>query len=217
MRLPELRNLIRQGETETVEFKTKVNHPEKIVKEIVAFANTKGGKLLLGVSDQGQLLGLSATHEAVYTLEAAIAKYCFPEINFHREIIPLTAKRSIIIYTIFESEFKPHYTLFSKHKKHRQEYIRLADRSVKASREMKEILRRERRQSAVRFTYGEKEKVLLNYLKDHHYITLNNFAKLAGINRFLASRTLVTLVLAKVLQIIPREGEDLYCFNAISV
>ena len=217
MKLPELRNLVRQGETETVEFKTKVNHPEKIVKEIVAFANTRGGKLLLGVSDQGKLLGLSATQEAVYTLEAAIAKYCFPEISFYREIIPLTAKRSIIIYTIFESEYKPHYTLFSKHKRHRQEYIRLADRSVKASREMKEILRRERRQSAVRFTYGEKEKVLLNYLKDHHYITLNNFAKLAGINRFLASRTLVTLVLAKVLQIIPREGEDLYCFNAISV
>ncbi len=217
MNLEELRRLVKQGETETLEFKTKVNHPEKIVKEVVAFANTKGGNLLLGVSDQGQLLGLAAATEAVYTLEAAIANYCFPKIQYQRKIIQLTAKKAIVNYTIFESKFKPHYTLFGKGKKSRQEYIRLADRSVKASREMKEILRRERRQSAVRFTYGEKEKVLLNYLEDHQYITLNNFAKIAGINRFLASRTLVTLVLAKVLQIIPREGEDHFCFNAVSV
>jgi hypothetical protein len=82
---------------------------------------------------------------------------------------------------------------------------------------MKEILKRERGRSAVRFTYGEKEKVLLNYLEKHNYITLKSFANIAGINPYLASRTLVTLVLAKVLQIIPREGEDLYCFNAVSV
>ena len=217
MNVTEIRKLVRQGETETIEFKTKVNHPEKIVKEIVAFANTRGGKLLLGVSDQGELLGLSAAEEALYTLEAAISKYCFPKIPYQHEIIPLTAKKSIVIYTIFESKIKPHYTRVGNHKKSRQEYIRLADRSVKASREMKEILRRERGRSAVRFTYGEKEKVLLNYLEQHHYITLRNFAKIAGINRFKASRTLVTLVLAKVLQIIPREGEDLFCFNAISV
>ena len=81
---------------------------------------------------------------------------------------------------------------------------------------MKEILKRERGRSAVRFTYGEKEKVLLNYLEKHDYITLTSYAKIAGINPYLASRTLVTLVLAKVLQIIPREGEDWYCYNAVS-
>ena len=217
MKSPEIRNLVKLGETETIEFKTKVNHPDKIVKEIVAFANTKGGKLLIGVGDNGEILGLKNAREDYYTLESAIARYCFPKIDYQQEIIPVTAKRSIIIYTIFESERKPHYILLGNGKGQRQEYIRLADRSVKASREMKEILKRERGRSAVRFTYGEKEKVLLNYLDKHNYITLKSFAKIAGIKPYLASRTLVTLVLAKVLQIIPREGEDLYCFNAVSV
>ncbi|MEQ8573732.1 MAG: ATP-binding protein, partial [Fulvivirga sp.] len=51
MTFQELKRLVSQGESETLEFKRKVAHPEKIVKEIVAFANTKGGKLLIGVSD----------------------------------------------------------------------------------------------------------------------------------------------------------------------
>jgi predicted HTH transcriptional regulator len=211
-----IHQLIKKGESETLEFKAKVNHPEKIVKEIVAFANTKGGQLLIGITDNNEILGLTSVEEALYTLELAIAKYCFPQINYQHEIIPVSSKRSIIIYTIFESEIKPHYILLNDRDNQRQGYIRLADRSVKASKEMKEILRRERKPSAVRFTYGEKEKVLLNYLDKHDFITLRNFAELAGIRPYLASRTLVTLVLARVLQIIPREGEDWYCFNVLS-
>lgn len=216
MKLREIQKLVKRGETETVEFKAKANHPEKIVKEIVAFANTRGGKLLIGVSDKGKISGLTAAEEERFILEHAIKEYCFPKINYHHEIIPLSAKKSIIIYTIFESELKPHYTWVDQAKNRKKGYIRVADRSVQASTEMKEILRRERKRSAVRFTYGEKEKLLLNYLGKHDFITLESFAKLAGINPYLASRTLITLVLARVLKIIPREGEDWYRFNGLS-
>ncbi len=217
MTLPEIQHLVRRGEMETLEFKAKANHPDKIVKEMVAFANTKGGQLLVGVNDHGEIMGLSAAEEELYTLENAINKYCFPRINYQYEIIPISAKKSILIYTIFESELKPHYALIEQPENQRKGYIRLADRSVQASREMKEILRRERKKVAVRFTYGEKEKVLMKYLEEHDFITLNYFAKLADIKPYLASRTLITLVLAKVLKIIPREGEDWYRFNTVSV
>lgn len=216
MSIREIHQLIKNGESETLEFKVKANHPDKIVKEVVAFANTRGGKLLIGVSDDRRIVGLKSAEEDHYTLEKAITQYCFPEIKYHCQIIPVTARRSIIIYTIFESESKPHSIVLDDRNKRRQGYIRLADRSVKASKEMKEILRRERKAKAIRFTYGEKEKVLLNYLDKHEFITLNNFAQIAGIRPYLASRTLVTLVLAKVLRIIPREGEDWYRFNGIT-
>ncbi len=217
MTLPEIQHLVRQGETETLEFKTKANHPEKIVKEMVAFANTKGGQLLVGVNDHGEITGLSAAEEELYSLENAISKYCFPRINYRYEIIPVSAKKAILIYTIFESELKPHYTLIEQPENQRKGYIRVADRSVQASKEMKEILRRKRKKAAVRFTYGEKEKVLMKYLEENDFITLKYFAKLADIKPYLASRTLITLVLAKVLKIIPREGEDWYRFNTMPV
>ena len=130
------------------------------------------------------------------------------------EIIPLTHKTAIIIYTIFESELKPHCIIDNREKKWSKGYIRLADRSIQASKEMKEILRRERKAASVKFTYGSKEQMLMKFLDQHDFITLKNFSKLAGIRPYLASRTLITLVLANVLQIIPREGEDLYRFNS---
>ena len=142
MNLADIRQLVRKGETETVEFKTKANHPEKIVKEIVAFANTKGGRLLIGVTDNGALTGLSSAEEELYTLENAISRYCRPEIKYEYQILPVSGKKSIIIYTIFESKSKPHYTLLNQQNNYRRGYIRVADRSVQASKEMREILRR---------------------------------------------------------------------------
>jgi len=213
MTLLELQTLVRQGESEFLEFKAKVNHPEKIIKEIIAFANTKGGRLIIGVHDDGQIVGLKDAREAHFHLEQAIQKYCTPKIFYETKIIPLTHKKAIIIYTIFESELKPHCIVADHHKKWKKGYIRLADRSIQASKEMKEILRRERKAASVKFTYGPKEQLLMRYLDQHDFITLKSFAKLAGIRPYLASRTLITLVLANVLQIIPREGEDLYRFN----
>jgi DNA-binding IclR family transcriptional regulator len=63
----------------------------------------------------------------------------------------------------------------------------------------------------VRFGYGEKEKMLMQYLAGHPYVTVAQFAALAGIPRQLASRTLVLLVLASVLRINPDEAEDRFC------
>lgn len=217
MTVREINNLVKQGESDHLEFKAKANHPEKIVREIVAFANTKGGQLIIGVLDNGTISGLKDAQEAYSILENAIEKYCSPKIPYKSEIIPLSLKKAIIIYTIFESDLKPHCVVSEKHERWRKGYIRLADRSVQASKEMKEILRRKRKRTAVKFTYGPKEQLLMKYLDQHDFITLKKFAQLAGIRPYLASRTLITLVLANVLQIIPKEGEDLYRFNSANV
>ena len=63
MNFGELQRLVRKGEGQFLEFKRKANHPEKIVKELVSFANSGGGTLLLGVSDDGKLNGVRNPHE----------------------------------------------------------------------------------------------------------------------------------------------------------
>jgi predicted HTH transcriptional regulator len=62
----------------------------------------------------------------------------------------------------------------------------------------------------VRFNYGDKEKLLFDYLEKNQQITLDEFTNIAGISRYTASRTLVLLVLASVLEITPSEKGDLY-------
>jgi ATP-dependent DNA helicase RecG len=58
--------LIRQGENSSVEFKSANAHPDSLARELVAFANTQGGTLLIGVEDDGAISGLteSVDHEA---------------------------------------------------------------------------------------------------------------------------------------------------------
>ena len=53
MTFTELKQLVRRGEGQYLEFKKKADHPDKIVREMVAFANSGGGELLLGVDDHG--------------------------------------------------------------------------------------------------------------------------------------------------------------------
>lgn len=223
MTVKELQLLVNEGEHAHLEFKRKVAHPEKIVREIVAFANAEGGNLLIGVNDDGNLSGLKYPDEEAYVLEKAIESHCKPAIAFEREYIALSEKKTILRYHIPKSPRKPHYVMepaksppplkkgsqpapsFQK-----RSYFRVEDKSIQASRELREILRRQQKPKDIRFSWGEKEQLLVQYLNEQETITVQEFAKLAGVSRHQASRTLVLLVLGNVLQIIPTEGEDQY-------
>ena len=57
----ELLEIITNGENSGIEFKRDDVCPEQLAKEIVAFANLQGGKILLGIEDSGQISGLQRT------------------------------------------------------------------------------------------------------------------------------------------------------------
>lgn len=54
-----LQNLISQGEGQTLEFKRSTAEIDKAIQELVSFANTNGGTILIGVSDEGRIIGVS--------------------------------------------------------------------------------------------------------------------------------------------------------------
>lgn len=207
MTIREIHALVKKGESETLEFKRKVAHPEKIVREIVAFANTSGGCLLIGVDDNGSIPGLKFAEEEAFALEAAVQKYCKPPIPIHPEFLPISEKKAIIKYSIASSTRKPHVV---KDADSNIAYVRYHDKSIQASKEMREILRRQNKPKDIRFSFGDREKILLEYLEEKGEITLEDFAKLVGIKKFYAAKTLILLVLAKVLTIEPQDGKDLY-------
>lgn len=207
MTIHDIQDFVNEGENQLLEFKKKVANPQKIVREIVAFANTKGGRLLIGVDDDGKISGLKFAEEEKFALEEAIFKYCKPKIEFSSEIVRLNAKKAVINYTIFESKKKPHYVVENKQGR---AYVRVEDRSIQASREIREILRRSRKNKDIKFHYGDKEKTLMEYLAIHKKITLKKFAEVAKLSKYRASRTLILLVLANVLKVVPQEKEDFY-------
>ncbi|MBS9525382.1 ATP-binding protein [Litoribacter ruber] len=207
MTLQEVANLAKQGEGLHIEFKKKVAHPDKIIKEVIALANTEGGYLLIGVDDDGTVSGQRYVDEDVFLLDKTISESVKPKLFYEKFILPINAKKGVAVFKFEKSPSRPHYFL---EEKKRRSFIRVKDRSVQASREVWEILKKQKKEQDVFFQYGEKEDVLMKALKEQESITLKQFAKLAKLPRFAASRILVRMVLANVLEIIPQEGEDLY-------
>jgi predicted HTH transcriptional regulator len=223
-----LRELVRQGEGKHIEFKLKSNHPERIVREVVAFANTGGGRLLIGIGDDRSIKGLKYADEDEYLLVRAIEKYCSPGIEYFIDRIPVGDERDVLVFTVLPAHKRPHYVLqeanpaqtnttlvrkkFVPQKPNntlvKKTYIRVADKSIQASWEMREILRRKNDDRNVKFQYGDKEKKLMQHLDQHRSVTVDAFATVAGIPRNLASKTLVLLVLANVLEVHPDEMVD---------
>ncbi len=210
-------SLVKQGENDHIEFKRKVAHPEKIVKEVVAFANADGGHLLIGVSDNGDVPGVKFPDEEEYAMTKAIVELCKPKIDFELEFVPLSENedKGVLHYHIRSGTRKPYYAKEKQTDQYGIAYFRIDDRSVKASRELKEILKRKNRKKGTTFRYGEKEQFLLKYLEENGEITLTQFREKAGISKYQASQKLVLLVAAQILEIIPREKEDLYRLKTI--
>jgi predicted HTH transcriptional regulator len=222
-----LKELVRQGEGKHLEFKLKTNHPEKIVREIVAFANTDGGKLLIGIGDDRSIKGLKYADEDEYILVKAIEKYCSPNIDYSIDRVHVGDEYEVLVFTIKPSKDQTHYvyqdnvttpstTLYAipnkaispELKPTKRTYIRVADKSIQASKEMREILRRGRQGRDIQFVYGEKEQKLVQYLGENTNITVESFATVANISRRIASKTLIMLVLANVLKVLPDEMTD---------
>lgn len=205
--LRELRQLIAAGEGLHLEFKLKATHPDKIVREMLAFANTAGGTLLVGVEDDGRIQGLKYPEEELLVIQQE-ARHCKPALNFVHRFISVNNKRSVLELQVPLSPRRPHYYIVRGSAP--ACFVRSRDMSLRASREMAEIVRRAKKEKDTRFHYGEAEQKLMAYLGMNPHITLDQFRALARLSRFQASRKLILLVLARVLQILPTEKGDLY-------
>lgn len=200
MYLVELYNLIEDGENSTVEFKRKFSSPEKIAKEMIAFANSKGGKILFGIDDDRTIFGVESEKGEMELIDTAARFYCEPEVNYEYEIASIK-KKDVVIVHIPESKNKPHKLLSDNLEDETKVYIRYNDKSVLASRETINILKGANPKShPVKVNFGQIEKSLLKFLEDNEKITVKGFKKLANISERRASRILVTLVRAQIIR-----------------
>lgn len=127
----ELLEIIGNGENSGVEFKRDDIRPEQLAREIVAFANVQGGRILLGVEDDGQFTGLMHAQTQEWVLNVFRDKVYPQIIPFYEEVLVGENKR-IAVITIAQGISKPYVV----HHNNRDEvYIRMGDRSELASRE----------------------------------------------------------------------------------
>jgi len=214
MTLHQLLDLASQGEGLHLEFKLKLPEWDKLAREVVAFANTGGGWVLIGVDDDGRVSGLRDGREIQEAVWLNLAQYIHPEVECSVSEIPINAKKSVVAIEVFPSPKRPHRALerpgFSDGNVG-QALVRIADCSVKASREMVEIMRFSSQGRSLKVEVGEKEFQLFRYMEDHDFVTIVEFSRLTGLSAKSASNTLVHLVKGGLLSIEPQvTGMDHY-------
>lgn len=210
MDLKAVKILAKQGEGQQLEFKKKANHPEKIVKELVAFANAQGGILLLGVDDDGTVSGVRSIEGELFFLEESINQLIRPKLNYQAEVLKLNEKKGIAVLQVEPGKGKVFRVRSTHQGKKGKAYIRRKDKSIQASKEVCEIIERKYKKKDIQFIYDENVQIAIALCEKQESLTIKDLKEAAKISRFLAARILIRLVLANVLEIEPKEDEDLF-------
>jgi len=214
MKPRELLELIEGGENLTCEFKRKFSTTEKIVREMIAFANTKGGHLLIGVDDDKEIFGVESEKAEAELIYDAAKNFCEPPLNIKIDYVEVKGKE-VVVVEVFESENKPHRI---------QDYldeldvnksvvtIRVNDKSVQASKEMIRLLKSQSSKlSLKKYSIGSNEKAVFEFLNKYERITVKDLSSYVNISERRASRTLVKLVRAKLLFLDTKDnGEEFF-------
>jgi predicted HTH transcriptional regulator len=209
-----LLELIEEGENLQCEFKRQFTTPEKIAREMIAFANTKGGYVLFGVDDDKQVVGVDSEKSESEMIKGAAENFCEPRLVYSIDFIELYGKE-VVVASIPESDNKPHRL---------QDYendfdinkavviVRVNDKSVQASKEMVRILRANSANLALKkYQIGQTEKMVFEYLGQYERISVKELSNLVNISERRASRTLVKMVRANLLLIHTKDnGEEFF-------
>jgi predicted HTH transcriptional regulator len=192
-----LERLIAQGEHQQQDFKFAINDSRKIAKSLVAFANTDGGRLLIGVKDNGVVAGIS-TDEEYYMIEAAAQLYCKPQINFTFERHESRNQKTVLEIIIARSDERPHFA--QDDHGNWIAYQRIDDQNIAADQVQIKVWKQSRSPKGSFIQYSNAERILFDYLTEHQQISLRKFATIAKIPSITAEQILVKLVVSEVLR-----------------
>jgi predicted HTH transcriptional regulator len=202
-----IKKLIFEGEGVTLDFKKTITNCEKIARTMTSFANNKGGRLLIGVADDGTIKGVKSEDEERYMITKAAQLYAKPALEPIFEEIYVDDKL-VLVVEIEKSDTKPHYALADDGKW--WVYVRVKDKSVLASKIVVDVLKRSAEDNGVLIEYSTKEKALLEYLDKRERINIKEYCELLKLTRRNAQRILVNMVLSGVIRIHTTEKEEYY-------
>ncbi len=170
-----LLKLIQQGEHQTQDFKYCISDSRKIARSLVAFANTDGGRLLIGVKDNGRIAGVRSEEE-YYMVESAAKMYSNPPIEFTTRQHFVDGK-TVLEVIVEPSPEKPHFARDDEGKW--WAYFRKDDENRLANKIMIEVWKRQKSPDGILINYSEDEKILLDYLATNEKISVSKYSRIA--------------------------------------
>ena len=184
-------DLIAKGEHQEQDFKFEITDARKIAKTLSAFANTAGGRLLVGVKDNGKIAGVRSAEEEGHQIVSAAQLYCKPEPNFGIKMHKAEGK-TVLEVVVNEVVQKPCYAMDADNAP--KAYLRIHDENVLASPVHLRVWKMKRVQRGALIKYSAQEQVLLSHLSKNKTISISRYCEIASIPRQRAINTLAKFV-----------------------
>ena len=193
-----LLSLIRQGEHQQQDFKYRVADACKLARSVSAFANTDGGRLLIGVRDDGHLSGVRSEEE-IYMMHQAVYRYCKPEASIKFDTYHAAPSdaisgsqrlRTIVVATVPPSAKRPVCALDESGRP--RAYIRINDENILASPVHLALWRESQKPQGTMLTYDDDIRHLLSVMEGR--LTLNQIVRLSRLPRYKVITLLARLI-----------------------
>ena len=186
----DLHALIREGEHGEQDFKYRISDARKIARTLSAFANTAGGRLLVGVRDNGSIAGVK-DEDDIYMLESASEVFLKPALKLEVWAHEIDGK-TVWEIEISEGKEKPYQVDEIDGLK---AYYRDGDQNFVANAVLKEVWKQDRlKESKHPVAFTDKEQRLIQYLKDYDDVSVSKAAKVMQLHRSKTIEILARLV-----------------------
>ncbi|MDE0978871.1 MAG: ATP-binding protein [Flavobacteriales bacterium] len=182
--------MIAEGEHQKQDFKMRVEDASKIARTLCAFANTDGGRLLIGVKDNGSIAGVRADEE-FHMIQAAAEMQCKPPISFDVQIWKAEMK-TVLEVQIPRSASRPHFC--KDEKEQLQAYLRREDRIHRASPVLVKVWQYEMRLDRSEFRYDQHIGKLFSAWRSGRVLSFRHVARMARLD-FDAAEDLLCLLI----------------------
>lgn len=157
-----LHRLISEGEHVTQDFKYTINNPRKIARSLSAFANNAGGRLLIGVDDNGVIKGVRS-EEDIYVVEAAAEIYCTPPLHPSFTAYKDKGGALVIRADVEKADLRPVYVKEADNQL--KAYYRVADENILAHPLMVAVWENSRRNPSFSFELSPERVSILKCLE----------------------------------------------------
>lgn len=192
-----IQKLISEGEHQMLDFKFEISDCKKIARSLVAFANTDGGRLLVGVKDNGVISGIRSDEEK-HMIETSAQMYCKPAVKYTAKEWNINGK--IVLEVIIpKSQSIKHKA--PDHNNIYKVYIRVKDENIIANNILVKVWNREKDKNNVNITFTKEEKLLLQCLNEHKNLSFEEFLEISQLKKKVAEDILVNFILIGLVKI----------------
>lgn len=185
-----LSSIIQQGEHQQLDFKFQISDSKKIARTLCAFANTDGGRLLIGVKDNGKVAGVNPEEE-LHMIEAAAEMYCSPPLTFSKRVWKEDMKLVLEIQ-VEQSEQLP---MMARDEENRwRAYVRRKDHTLLANKILLQIWKFNQSETIQPAKMGDEETQLLKLIATEGEVTLSKIYRISKLPKGKIDRLIALFV-----------------------